>query len=398
MDTGEILTITELNQHVRDILESDIGMVWIQGEISNLSRPSSGHWYFSLKDSEAQVRCCMFANRNRKLDFEPEHGQHILAYGLVSLYEARGDFQLIVEKMEAIGDGNLQQEFEKLAKKLAADGLFDSKYKKQIPEHPRSIGIITSPTGAAVRDILNVLKRRAPDIPVIIYPTAVQGNLAALQIVDAIMDANQHKSCDVLILARGGGSLEDLWSFNEEMVARAIFASEIPIVSGIGHEIDFTIADWVADIRAPTPSAAAELVTPDHSVYKIFVNETYHRLIQLINQKITYAKDNIEHLQKRLKHPAAYLQQLRQQIDYHEVLLTQQIQSRIKDSKQQLHILANALQTLSPLATLSRGYVIAFDEEQQVISSAKDVKPKQALTLKWHNGEKQAIIQEKKQE
>lgn len=262
----EVFTVSQLNDEVRALLENQFPLIWVEGEISNLARPASGHLYFSLKDDAAQVRCAMFKMRNRLLDFQPENGQQVLLRTRVSLYPARGEFQLIVEHMEAAGDGALRRQFELLKRRLSEEGLFDPESKLPLPMVPERLGVITSPTGAAIRDILSVLKRRFPGIPVLIYPVPVQGAEAPAAIVKALRTAAARHECDLLIMARGGGSLEDLWAFNDEAVARAMHACPIPIVSGIGHEIDFTIADFVADQRAPTPSAAAELVSPGKSV------------------------------------------------------------------------------------------------------------------------------------
>ena len=261
----EIFTVSDLNREARELLEGHFPLVWVEGEISNLARPSSGHIYFSLKDEAAQVRCAMFKMRNRLLNFQPENGQQVLARARISLYEARGDFQLIIEHMEETGDGALRRQFELLKHKLFEEGLFDESHKRELPSLPTRLGVITSPSGAAIRDILSVLKRRFPGIPILIYPVPVQGNEAPPAIIDAIKTAGIRKDCDLLILARGGGSLEDLWAFNDESVARAIYHCPIPVVTGIGHEIDFTIADFVADFRAPTPSAAAEYISPDQN-------------------------------------------------------------------------------------------------------------------------------------
>src|SRR3990167_11367189 len=257
----EVYTVSRLNNEVKFILEDRFPWVWVEGEISNFAAPHSGHWYFSLKDNTAQVRCAMFRGQQRKLIFTPKDGMHVLINARVSLYENRGEFQLIAESMEERGEGKLRRAFEMLKKKLETAGLFDPLHKKKLPSFPKQIGIITSETGAAIADILTILKRRFPSIPIIVYPTLVQGTLAAPSIVKALKTANRRNECDVIILARGGGSLEDLWAFNEEIVAYAIFESDIPIISGVGHEIDFTIADFVADVRAPTPSAAAEMIT-----------------------------------------------------------------------------------------------------------------------------------------
>src|SRR5690625_2927780 len=256
----DVLSVSQLNRRSKQILETHLPLVWVEGEVSNLSRPSSGHWYFTLKDDQAQVRCAMFRNRNQLVRFNPAQGQQLLLRARVSLYEGRGDYQLIVEHMEEAGFGALQRAFEELKTRLSQEGLFASERKRPLPTLPKHIGVITSPTGAAIRDILSVLKRRFPAVPVTVLPVPVQGKEAAPAIVSALDLANRSELFDVLILARGGGSLEDLWPFNEEAVARAIYASRTPVVSAVGHEVDFSIADFVADVRAPTPSAAAELV------------------------------------------------------------------------------------------------------------------------------------------
>lgn len=391
MNPGEILSITELNQTARLLLEENIGTVWVQGEISNFSVPASGHWYFSLKDAGAQVRCAMFAGRNRQVNFEPKHGTQVMAYAQVSLYENRGDFQLIVEKLEAIGDGALQFEFERLMRKLASEGLFDAAHKKALPSHPKSIGIITSSTGAALRDILHVLKRRAPSIPVIIYPSAVQGMQAAPQIVDAIQTANHRKECEVLVIARGGGSLEDLWPFNEEIVARAIYHSEIPIISGVGHEVDFTICDSVADVRAPTPSAAAEMVSPNQLALLQDLEKYKQWLKQIIQQKLMLRQTELSALRKQLKHPKEYWQQMSQQVDFQEMRLKQLMQFLLSQKNQEFNLLTQALNNLNPLTILSRGYSVAMDENQKVLSSVKQFLPGQSFDLKLQDGLVKAV-------
>ena len=261
----EVYTVSSLNREARRIIEGQLGVVWVEGEISGLARPGSGHLYWRMKDESAQLRCAMFRSQNRLLNFRPGDGQHVLARGRVSIYEPRGEYQLVVEYLEEVGEGLLRRRFEELKRKLATEGLFDAERKRDKPELPRRIGVVTSPSGAAVRDIVTVLARRFPAIPVLIYPTAVQGTGAAAEIASALELADHRGECDLLILARGGGSLEDLWSFNEEAVARAMAAVSIPIISGVGHEIDFTIADFVADVRAPTPSGAAELAVPDQA-------------------------------------------------------------------------------------------------------------------------------------
>ena len=259
----DVYSVTRLNREVRAVLEGSFPTIWVQGEISNLAQPASGHMYFSLKDEFSQVRCAMFQNRNRLLQFRPENGNHVLLRAAISLYETRGEYQLIVEQMEPAGEGALQRAFEELKQRLFKEGLFAEEHKKPVPYMAARIGIITSPTGAAIRDILTVSRRRFPLADIIIYPVAVQGEGAAEQIISMLQTAQRRHECEVLILARGGGSLEDLWAFNNEKLARVIFKCTLPVVTGIGHEIDFTIADFVADKRAPTPSAAAEIVSPD---------------------------------------------------------------------------------------------------------------------------------------
>jgi exodeoxyribonuclease VII large subunit len=296
----EIFTISRLNREIRFLIEGTFSYMWVEGEVSNFVSPHSGHWYFSLKDEAAQVRCAMFRPQNRRILLGLKDGMHVLAKVRPSLYEGRGEFQLIVETLEEVGIGKLQKAFEQLKKKLSDKGLFDPIHKKSLPSIPRSIGIVTSPTGAAIRDILHVLKRRYAFAPIIIYPTLVQGDKAAAQIVKAIQLANQRQECEVLVLARGGGSLEDLWPFNEEQVAQAIFASRIPIITGVGHEIDFTIADFVADIRAPTPSAAAELITPDCMDLITRFLQTEQRLMHLMKQKLQLTTQQLRWAEKHL--------------------------------------------------------------------------------------------------
>ena len=277
MQSSSILSVKDLNQIVKELLSEAIGQIWLVGEISNFSRPSSGHWYFTLKDEVAQVRCAMFRNSNFRTGFTPQNGQQVLVNASVTLYEARGEYQLVINKMQPAGAGLLQQKFEHLKQKLSEEGLFDPIYKQTLPDNIRTVGIITSATGAALHDICQILNRRDPSLHLIIYPTQVQGNEAAAQIARMIEIANVRQECDVLIVGRGGGALEDLWAFNEEVVARAIFASRLPIVSAVGHEVDFTIADFVADVRAATPSAAAELVSRDklEQIKRLQVQEQY---------------------------------------------------------------------------------------------------------------------------
>jgi len=309
---------------VRLLLEQEIGQVWISGEISNFTQPSSGHWYFTLKDDTAQVRCAMFRNSNRRVTFRPQHGQQVLVRATITLYEPRGDYQIIVESMQPAGEGLLQQKYEQLKARLSEEGLFDQQDKKPLPSPAHCLGVVTSKTGAALHDILHVLKRRDPSLPVIIYPTAVQGDDAPGQIVRAIELANARQECDVLIVGRGGGSLEDLWSFNDERVARAIFASRIPVVSAVGHETDVTIADFVADLRAPTPSAAAEVVSRNQLELLRQIQNGQQRLEMAMDYYLAngtrrftqlYHRLQQQHPQLRLARQQTVLERLRQRMN-----------------------------------------------------------------------------------
>ncbi|MGR8952563.1 MAG: exodeoxyribonuclease VII large subunit, partial [Gammaproteobacteria bacterium] len=401
-----IYSVSELNREAALVLGEHFLSIWVEGEISNLSSPSSGHLYFSLKDAGAQVRCALFKNQQRGLRFKPANGQQVLVRAEVSLYEPRGDYQLIVERMEEAGDGALRRAFDALRQKLSAEGLFDQSRKKSLPRLPHAIGVITTPTGAALRDVLSVLKRRFPAIPVILYPTSVQGGNARFEVARAIEAANRHAQCDVLILVRGGGSLEDLQPFNEEIVARAIAASAIPIISGVGHETDITIADFAADLRAATPTAAAEHATPDQQHWLAAFGQHEKRLEHLLQRKLIRTRQSLDWLDKRLQqqHPGQKLRRMGLRLAELETRLRQGIQHRLQHHRQvvaaqnaqlwrfnpavtiashtqrqrylaqrlqramesrleQLKIrLANTSQTLhavSPLATLNRGYALA---------------------------------------
>jgi exodeoxyribonuclease VII large subunit len=348
----QIYSVSTLNKSVKRLLESHFQVIWIEGEVSNLSRPSSGHLYFTLKDESAQVRCAMFRLRNISKPVAIENGSQILAYAKISLYDARGDYQLIIEHIEDRGEGLLRQQFEQLKKRLASEGLFDLQHKKPLPSFPQKIGVITSPTGAAIRDVLSVLKRRFASIPVILYPTQVQGEQAAPQICQAIRLANQRCECDVLIVCRGGGSLEDLWPFNEESVARTIFESDIPIVSGVGHEVDITIADYVADQRAATPSAAAELISPDKVDYFQTINYLKRRLLQLILAAHKELRNRLEHLAKNFIRPERFFLAYNQTLDHLETALTRGIKNKLEHTATQLRISSLKLQHRNPVALL----------------------------------------------
>lgn len=430
----EIYSVSQLNRAARSLLEGNFPLIWIEGEISNLAKPSSGHVYFTLKDEVASVRCAMFRQRNRRLSFTPENGAQVLIRAQVSLYEGRGEFQLIAEHMEAAGDGALRRAFEVLKQRLAAEGLFDAAHKKILPALPRCIGVVTSPTGAAIHDILSILQRRFPALPIVIYPAQVQGNGAPAQIVRAIHLASQRNECDVLIVTRGGGSLEDLWAFNDEAVARAIHACRIPVVSGIGHEVDFSIADFVADQRAATPSAAAELVSPDQTEWLQQFARQRSRLVTLMQDRVTGKQHLLRWLMQRLQqqHPGQRLRTQAQRLDELEqrlhhaqrVLLRHQRstlaelssrlyrhipshrldQLRIKQQnlaqrihqavhltlqrhQQRLVFASRALDTVSPLATLARGYAIVRTVPlHTVLRSAHDVVPGDKIEVRLARG------------
>ncbi|AOW83283.1 exodeoxyribonuclease VII large subunit [Vibrio mimicus] len=429
-----IYTVSRLNAEVRLLLENEMGIVWLVGEISNFSAPVSGHWYLTLKDSQAQVKCAMFKGNNRLVNFKPQNGQQVLVKARLSLYEPRGDYQIILESMQPEGDGRLQQQFEQLKMQLAAEGLFAQTRKKPLPENPRCVGIITSRTGAALHDILHVLKRRDPNLPVVIYPTLVQGEDAAIQIAQAIGRANSRAECDVLIVGRGGGSLEDLWCFNHEIVARTIAASDIPIISAVGHEIDVTIADFVADVRAPTPSAAAELVSRDNRHKQQALHQWQAKLASGMRHYLAQQHTQFARIQHKLdkQHPQARLERQQQQLDelslrleqkMHQRLATQQqrsdrlshkiqlnspthlirqqrfnllqqeqrltqlIQHHLIQSRHQLALLSEKMDAVSPLATLARGYSVTRTAQGELVRQSAQVKPGDTLVTQLMDGE-----------
>ncbi len=349
---NSIYTVSELNHEVRAMLEAHYAPIWIEGEISNLSRPVSGHLYFSLKDTRCQIRCALFRLYNRGLGFPVSNGQQVLMRARVSLYPERGEFQLIVEYMEQAGAGALRRAFEVLKQKLSAEGLFDEARKQPLPGVPTQLGLITSPTGAAIRDILTVLKRRFPGLPVLIYPVPVQGTGAAAEIARMLGIANAQATCDVLILARGGGSVEDLAAFNEELVARAIAASRIPVVTGIGHEIDFTIADFVADRRAPTPSAAAELVTPDQAQWQQHLTRLRQRLVLRARGRLQADRHRLVWMERRLMHPRRQVRDRAQRNDELYLRLRRIVSTALMTRGVHLAALTARLERVNPSARL----------------------------------------------
>ena len=326
----QVFTVSELNRTVRQLLESTLPLLWVEGEISNFARPNSGHWYLTLKDQQAQVRCAMFKNSNARVSFKPANGISVLVRCRVGLYEGRGDYQLIIEHMEEAGFGALQRQFDQLKAKLANESLFDQAHKQPMPTSVNHIGVVTSPTGAAFKDILAVLNRRFPSIKVTLFPTAVQGDQAAGQIVEAIANANQDGRCDALIVGRGGGSLEDLWPFNEEVVARAVFHSKIPIISAVGHEIDFTITDFIADLRAPTPSAAAELISPNGDEMAAHLSGLQTLLSDAMSRRLQRLEQKTNDLRNRLQHPGRKLQEQTQHLDHLDIRLKRSMQAMVQ--------------------------------------------------------------------
>lgn len=430
---NHILTISQLNYSVKQMLEVEFGSVWLIGEISNFSQPVSGHWYLTLKDEQAQVRCAMFRMKNMRVNFRPQNGMQVLVRANVSLYEPRGDYQVIIETMQPAGDGLLQQQFEQLKMKLAGLGLFAQEHKKPIPTFVKRVGIVTSSSGAALQDILHILQRRDPTLEVVIYPTLVQGKEATADIVQMIELANRRQECDVLIVGRGGGSLEDLWCFNEEAVAWAIYHSQIPVISAVGHETDVTIADFVADLRAPTPSAAAELVSRDQ--------QELLRQLQHHSDKVNLAFDRLwseklarfDRLQLRLQaqHPQRQLQQRLQQLSHLEKQLKQQmeqlllrkqqrwkntlqrmernplpyrisaqiqhlhkleqrlsyaIEKNISQRRLQFQTLCTQLDGLSPLSILARGYSVTQNQQGKALLSTQDISIGETIVTRLAQG------------
>jgi exodeoxyribonuclease VII large subunit len=437
----DIYSVSRLNREARALLEGSLPLLWLEGEISNLARPRSGHLYFTLKDEFAQVRCAMFRMRATNITFTPRDGMQILARVRVSLYEPRGDYQLVVEHMEEAGDGALRRAFDALKQRLLQEGLFEEGRKRPLPTLPSTIGVVTSPSGAAIRDILTVLQRRFPAIRVVIYPVAVQGEGAGREIAEAIRLAAKRAECEVLIVGRGGGSLEDLWAFNEEVVARAIHDSPIPVVSAVGHEVDVSIADFAADVRAATPSAAAELLSPDASQLQIKVAALQQRMHQAMRRGQQQRRLQLEGVGKRLRHPGQRLQQIAQRLDELEWRLTharrnqlrhrqaalatlqsrlqrhapqsqlqrlqtrrQSLQSRlhrairdrVAEEKTRLGLQVRTLEAVSPLATLHRGYAIVTREtDGALIEQSTQVEPGARIRARLAAGELLCLVEER---
>ena len=434
-----VLSISQLNAEVSQLLNQGFAAVWVEGEISNFTCASSGHLYLTLKDAGAQVRCALFKGNAMRLKLNPRNGLKVVARGKIGLYEPRGDYQMVLDTMEEAGEGALQRQFEALKQQLQAQGLFADTHKQALPSFPRAIGVVTSPTGAAIRDIINVLKRRCPQIPVLVYPVLVQGEGAKEQIAQAIAQADREQRCEVLIVARGGGSIEDLWAFNEEIVAQAIYQCSLPIISGVGHEIDFTIADFVADQRAPTPSAAAELVSPDMQALQQRVQQLKLQLWRFQQRQLQRAQQHVQQLNQRLnqQRPTQKLPQKAQRLDELDLRLNAAIQRRLQQQHLRLTYLQTRLQqrspqrqlqqqhaqlerlqtrlqralqqrmdkahsrfvlqvsklkTLSPLATLERGYSITQNAQGHVITQSAQVSIGDTLITRVAQGQIESVV------
>ncbi len=439
MENSRVISVRELNLAAKQLIEGGLPLLWVRGEISNFVSAASGHWYFSLKDEQAQVRCVMFRHKSQYLDFKPANGMQVEVLALATLYEARGDFQLTLEKMRPAGLGALYEAFERLKGKLEGEGLFDDERKRDLPLLPKQIGIVTSPQAAALRDVLRTLANRMPSVPVLLYPTPVQGEGAAQKIAQAVKTASQRAECDVLIVCRGGGSIEDLWAFNEEVVARAIAASHIPVVSGVGHETDFTIADFVADLRAATPTAAAQAVVPDRQELRLRLKQKQLRLSRAAQRRFEQGMQHVDFLQRRLVHPAQRIRQqaerlgaLQQRMQLAKGNALQQrrlrlnglwqrfrglrpsVERRIEQQVNQARHLSAAmhraldrhdarllalqqhLQFLDPQQVLARGYSMVRNAQGNIVVSSESVAVGENLDITFAQGGARAVVQEKR--
>jgi exodeoxyribonuclease VII large subunit len=440
-NTQEIISVSEINKRAKSILEENFPFVWIQGEVSNFFSAASGHWYFSLKDESSEIRCAMFTNKNHHITFEPKDGDHLVLNGTLSIFEGRGQYQIIVEHIELAGEGALLKAFEELKKKLQLEGLFDDSIKRQLPAYPKNIAVVTSPDGAVIQDIINVLDRRSPFLDLTVVPTLVQGEKAAPLICDALNKVGKLKNIDVVILARGGGSIEDLWAFNNEEVARTIVNCPTPIISAVGHETDFTISDFVSDLRAPTPSIAAEIISQPYSELIETLERYQNYISRSVISQIDLQKTQITNLIKRIRHPGDKLREISQKLDYVETALIQNINQEISFKKNRLNLkdlslqqnspqnkvkeakvyLQNAskdllkalkleierkskvlaeivatLQAVSPLSVLSRGYsIISTEPDGKILSSSNQVEIGQTISAILSKGSIKAEIKSK---
>ena len=395
----KIFTVGQINRYIRNLLENDfiLSSLLVKGEISNFKAHSSGHLYFTLKDASGALSCVMFRQDAAGLPFEPENGMQVVVYGHVSLYEKTGQYQLYAEFLEPLGIGALQVAFEQLKEKLAAEGLFDGDFKREIPKNPSCIAVITSPTGAAVRDILQIVKRRDPNVKVAIFPTLVQGEQAAADIVRSLKLVNEWGKADVIILGRGGGSMEDLWCFNDENVARAVFASEIPVISAVGHETDFTITDFVADVRAPTPSAAAELATTPLTERREAFHRLELRLERDVSALLTSCRRRLDLLKSRpvMERPLERIYRTMMDVEETQQRLDKEMTNRLMQRAERWQYLTNRLEAVSPLAVMSRGYVMAVASSGKLLTSVKQAEVGDRVTLHLQDGKMETNIQEK---
>ena len=440
-NTQEIISVSEINRRAKSILEENFPFVWIQGEVSNFFSAASGHWYFSLKDESSEIRCAMFANKSHRITFEPKDGDHLVLNGTLSIFEGRGQYQIIVEHIELAGEGALLKAFEELKKKLLTEGLFDDSLKKKLPSYPRNIAVVTSPDGAVIQDIINVLSRRSPFFNLTVVPTLVQGEKAAPLICEALNKASNLENIDLIILARGGGSIEDLWAFNNEEVARAIVNCPVPLVSAVGHETDFTISDFVADIRAPTPSIAAEIISQPYSELKETLEGYQSYLLKSVESQFDSQRTRITNLIKRIRHPGDKLREIGQKVDYLETALIQEMHQKVSFKENQLNLsqlslqqnspqnkvkeakvyLQNAskdllkafnlkierkrkllgelvatIEAVSPLSVLARGYsIISTEPEGKILSSSNQVKIGQTISAVLNKGSIKAEVKSK---
>ncbi len=391
---SDAMTVSSLTMKIKRNLEGEFREIWVQGEISNLKEATSGHAYFSLKDDGATISAAAFGwGKKKKAGFQLKDGLQVICRGNVSVYAPRGNYQLLVDVIEPLGAGALQLAFEQLKEKLQKDGLFELERKRPLPKYPSKIVVISSPQAAALRDILTVLKRRAPFVEVIIVPALVQGEEAPGKLIQALKVANHYRLGDVILLSRGGGSIEDLWAFNHEELARTIARSEIPVVSAVGHEIDFTIADFVSDLRAPTPSAGAEIITQHWVELRERSQQLNMRLSQTMRREILLKRRSLEALAARLRNPRDQLREKAQKVDELSMRLERLIAHLIERKKMALERLTGQLDALSPLAVLSRGYALIQDDQKKLIRSASQVKSKQVLQLKFADGEVKVIAE-----
>ncbi len=395
---SHILTVTQLTRQIRDLLEGTFSEIWVEGEISNLTAPQSGHIYFTLKDEQAQIRAVLFRSSQRHLKFTLQHGMRVICRGRVSVYEPRGEYQVIVEYIEPKGVGALQKAFEELKARLEREGLFNLDRKRPLPVLPSRIGIVTSPTGAAIRDILRVMRRRHPRMGVLVYPVPVQGPAAAPAIAEAIGYFNREKCVDVMIVGRGGGSLEDLWAFNEEAVARAIYASRIPVISAVGHETDYSIADFVADLRAPTPSAAAEMVVESEEHLRSAVHGLLSRLTAAVRSEMEQVRIRLDHAIRLLGDPRKRTQEYGQRIDELQARLAYGLRNVLRQGRTRLGSMTAALDHLNPLGILSRGYSVTRREPAgTIIKNAGDVLPGDRIRTQVFKGVIVSHVEERKE-